>query len=55
MEAPDTLPAIGPFAHPGLRTYLLPLRDVVLVCGGQQSTPLHADPRRDDRIRRVGG
>jgi hypothetical protein len=48
---PDTLPAIGPFAQPGLLTYPLPLRDVVLVRGGH-STPLHADPRRDDRVSR---
>ena len=33
------MPAIGPFAQQGLRTYPLLLRDVVLVRGGQQSTP----------------
>jgi hypothetical protein len=47
------LPAIGPFAEPGLRTYPVVLRDVVLVRGG-----LHApfgDPRPDDRVCRVGG
>jgi len=36
-------------------SYPLLLRDVVLVRGGQQSTPVQADPRRDDRMRRVGG
>jgi hypothetical protein len=47
-------PRFGPSAQQGLRTYPLLLRDVVLVRGGQQATPLHVDPRRDDRIRRVG-
>jgi hypothetical protein len=48
-------PKFGPSAQQGLRTYPVLLRNVVLVRGGQQSTPLQADPRRDDRIRRVGG
>jgi hypothetical protein len=48
-------PRFGPSAQQGLRTYPLLLRDVVLVRGGQQSTPPQADPRRDDRIRQVGG
>jgi murein DD-endopeptidase MepM/ murein hydrolase activator NlpD len=46
-------PTFGPTTR-GLRTYPMLLRDVVLVRGGQQSTPLHADPRRDDHIRRIG-
>jgi len=48
-------PKYDPSAQQGLRTYPLLLRDVVLVRGGQQSTPVQADPRRDDRTRRVGG
>jgi Peptidase family M23 len=48
-------PTFGPSAQQGLRTYPLLLRDVVLVRGGQHSTPVQADPRRDDRMRRVGG
>jgi len=48
-------PKFGPSAQQGLRTYPLLLRDVVLVRGGQQATPPQADPRRDDRIRQVGG
>jgi murein DD-endopeptidase MepM/ murein hydrolase activator NlpD len=48
-------PKFGPSAQQGLRTYPLLLRDVVLVRGGQRSTPVQANPRRDDRIRRVGG
>jgi hypothetical protein len=48
-------PRFGPSAQQGLRTYPLLLRDVVLVRGGQQATPLQADPRRDDRIHRAGG
>ena len=47
-------PTFGPSTR-GLRTYPMLVRDVVLVREGQQSRPLAADPRRDDRIRRVGG
>jgi hypothetical protein len=36
---PDTLPAIGPFAQPGLPTYPLLLRDVVLVRAGNSQRP----------------
>jgi hypothetical protein len=48
-------PTFGPSVQQGLRTYPLLLSDVVLVRGGQHSTPPQADPRRDDRIRQVDG